>query len=97
VNDCKKLGVDIVLVGHTHIPFIRRINGQLLVNPGSIGQPKTGKPDACYAVWENGRVSLRTYAYPLDQTIEKIRLMPISENIQQNLITVLESGGLPPE
>ena len=73
-------------VGHTHIPFIRSFNRQILVNPGSLGQPKTGKPDACYAVWENGQVSLRTYAYPIDKTIDKIRLMPIGKNIQQNLI-----------
>jgi putative phosphoesterase len=97
VNDCKKLGADIVLVGHTHIPFIRHINGQVLINPGSLGQPKTGKPDACYAVWENGQASLRTYAYPLDETIRKIRLMPIAQNIQQDLINVLTCGGLPPE
>lgn len=95
--DCQKLGTDVVAVGHTHIPFIRNFNGQVLVNPGSLGQPKTRKPDACYAVWENGQISLRTYAYPIDKTIEKIRLMPIDKNIQQKLINVLESGGLPPD
>jgi putative phosphoesterase len=94
VDDCAQLGADIIFVGHTHIPFIRSIHRQVLVNPGSIGQPKTGKPDACYAVWEDGRVSLRTYSYPVDRTIKKIRLMPIAENIQQSLITVLESGGI---
>ncbi|MFZ0637379.1 MAG: YfcE family phosphodiesterase [Candidatus Acidiferrales bacterium] len=94
VNDCRSLGVDVVLVGHTHIPFIRRLNGQILINPGSLGQPKTGSPCACYAVWENGHVSLRSYAYPVDKTVEKIRMMPIARNIQQNLIAVLESGGL---
>ncbi|MGB7228965.1 MAG: metallophosphoesterase family protein, partial [Candidatus Acidiferrales bacterium] len=80
--------------GHTHIPFVRSFNHQILVNPGSLGQPKTGKPQACYAVWEDGQVSLRTYAYPLEKTIDKIRSMPIGKRIQQDLITVLESGGL---
>jgi putative phosphoesterase len=97
VDECTQLHADVILVGHTHIPFMRPFNGQILVNPGSLGQPKTGKPDACYAVWENGQISLRTYAYPIDKTIEKIRLMPIDKNIQQKLITVLESGGLPPD
>ncbi len=97
VNECMQLGADVIFVGHTHIPFIRSFNRQILVNPGSLGQPKTGKPDACYAVWENGQVSLRTYAYPIDKTIGKIRLMPIGKNIQLDLIRVLEFGGLPPE
>ena len=82
-SDCARLDADVIFVGHTHIPFLRKLNGQRVVNPGSLGQPKTGKPDACYAVWEDGQVSLRTYAYPVDRTIEKIRLMPIAENIQQ--------------
>jgi protein phosphatase len=97
VEECTQLNTDVIFVGHTHVPFIRSFNGQILVNPGSIGQPKTGKPDACYAVWENGQVSLRTYPYRVGQTIEKIRRMPIAQNIQHNLIAVLESGGLSPE
>lgn len=97
VDECMQLGADVILVGHTHIPFIRSFNRQILVNPGSLGQPKTGKPDACYAVWENGKVSLRTYAYPIDRTIDKIRLMPIGKDIQQDLIRVLEFGGLTPD
>jgi putative phosphoesterase len=95
VKECERLDAEVILVGHTHIPFIRSFNRQILVNPGSLGQPKTGKPDACYAVWENGQVSLRSYAYPIEKTINKIRLMPVSKKIQQDLITVLESGGLP--
>lgn len=96
IDDCAELRSDVILVGHTHIPFVRCLSRQTLVNPGSLGQPKTGKPDACYAVWENGEVSLRTYAYPLKRTAEKIRSMGIGQDVQQTLITVLESGGLAP-
>jgi putative phosphoesterase len=94
-QEIKMVKSDIILVGHTHIPYIKKINGQLIVNPGSLGQPKNGRTEACYAVWENGRTSLRSYPYPLNQTIEKIRHMPIARNIQQSLVAVLESGGLP--
>jgi putative phosphoesterase len=94
-GDLAQLGADVILVGHTHTPFIRSVDGKTVVNPGSLGQPKTGTPDACYAVWEDGEVSLRHYAYPLDRTIEKIRLMPIGKNVQEKLIRVLRSGGTP--
>lgn len=33
---------DIVIYGHTHQPVVRRINGTLVVNPGSVGE---GRPD----------------------------------------------------
>jgi len=70
----------VVLCGHTHIPRVVELaNGQLVVNPGSIGVPayddvdpvryrmQTFSPHACYAVIErNGEgwnVSLERVAY----------------------------------
>lgn len=43
---------DVVLCGHTHIPFSRMVGDVLLVNPGSCGQPRDYKPGACAAVLE---------------------------------------------
>lgn len=95
IDDCRGIDAEIIAVGHTHVPFIRRLNGQLLVNPGSIGQPKNGKPEACYAVWEDGQLSLRSYVYLLARTVTKIREMPVAANVQRALIEVLESGACP--
>lgn len=86
---------DVLLVGHTHTPFVRRIGNTTIVNPGSLGQPKTGRPFACYAVWEDGEISLKEYAYPITETIGSILTMPISRQDQDSLITVLETGSLP--
>ena len=94
LDDCVQLRADVILVGHTHMPFIRSFDRQVLVNPGSLGQPKTGNWEACYAVWEDGQVSLRTFPYPIEKTIEKISLMPVDKVIQRQLISVLQSGGL---
>jgi len=35
-------GIDILLMGHTHIPFIRHEGDCLIVNPGSVGRPGDG-------------------------------------------------------
>jgi hypothetical protein len=67
------------------------------VNPGSLGQPKTGRSLACYAVWKDGRISLNEYSYPVEETIQQIRKMPISSVDQNALIDVLETGRLPEE
>ncbi len=41
VEKADKTGVDVVLFGHTHIPFIDRINGVHYLNPGSIISPRS--------------------------------------------------------
>ena len=97
VEEVARIDADVLIVGHTHTPFIRSIGKTTIVNPGSLGQPKTGRPLACYAVWEDGTISLKEYPYPLRETAEQIRLMPISNNDQDALISVLETGALPTE
>ena len=57
---------DIVLVGHTHLPFTMRLEKQRIVNPGSVGQPKHGSPMACYALWEDGDVYKRQLLFHAD-------------------------------
>ena len=97
VEECRLAGADVLLTGHTHIPFGIHVENTLLVNPGSLGQPKSGGPRACYAVFKDGKVGLRSIAYPLDKTVEKIRAMPIPAAIQEDLITVLRNRAAPEE
>lgn len=40
---------DIIICGHTHIPYFSEVNGKYIINPGAVGKPKTGR-DAVYAV-----------------------------------------------
>jgi len=37
----RKMEADTVLFGHTHVPFLENAPGLLLVNPGSIGRPRS--------------------------------------------------------
>jgi putative phosphoesterase len=41
---------DIVVCGHTHIPFVKRIGSTLIVNCGSAGHPVDGDPRPAYAL-----------------------------------------------
>lgn len=50
---------DVLLVGHTHRPFLRRVGSTLVVNPGSVGRPKGGEPAGSYAIWRDGVFCLR--------------------------------------
>jgi protein phosphatase len=83
---------DIVLTGHTHLPFTLNLEKLRIVNPGSVGQPKHGAPMACYALWENGRLSLQSRRYPVEETVAKIRSLPVAIEIRNQLAAVLLSG-----
>lgn len=41
---------DILVCGHTHIPYAKYYGDKLLVNAGSVGKPKTGSPNANYVI-----------------------------------------------
>jgi putative phosphoesterase len=85
----------VILAGHTHLPFRRYLKDRMIINPGSVGQPKHGRPEACYAVWEDGRLTLTSVTYPFEETIRKIRQLPISAEVREDLASVLRNG-IPP-
>ena len=41
---------DVIAFGHTHVPWVREVDGIWYVNAGSVGRPKDGDWRACYAV-----------------------------------------------
>ena len=49
---------DILMYGHTHVPMLKKSDGVVYVNPGSIAFPKQGYP-ASYAVMDGGHIELR--------------------------------------
>ncbi len=83
---------DVIVLGHTHLPALRQFDGRLIVNPGSLGQPRYGVPDATYAVWEDGRVQIKHLHYDHEATALKLRLAPLSIEVIEQLSTVLEKG-----
>lgn len=93
-EECSWLPVDILLVGHTHTPFVKKFGNCLVVNPGSLGQPNNRTGLACYAVWEDGGVSLLQTAYSVETTITKVQAMPIPEGVREDLVTLLRTGRL---
>lgn len=96
VEEIRNLPAEVLLVGHTHVPMARNVGGRLIVNPGSLGQPKNGSPEARYAVWEEGKVELKSYPYPVEKTIGKIQALPIDAALRNELSVVLRSGTIPP-
>lgn len=46
----KRARCELLVLGHTHVPYVKRFSSGLIVNPGSVGQPRDGNPRASYAV-----------------------------------------------
>ena len=84
---------DFILLGHTHLPMVRGIGSRVVVNPGSVGQPTDGNPEVSYAIIEDGVVELRRAKYDLSRTVEALRKLPLSDELIEPLISILEQGG----
>lgn len=89
------MDADVILVGHTHVPTMRPLRSRLMVNPGSLGQPKTGSPEARYAVWEDGKVELKSYRYPVETSVAKVQALPIDATLRDELSEILRTGKIP--
>lgn len=63
------------ILGHTHKQHQATVDNRLIVNPGSVGQPRDGDPDAAYAVLhpEDRTAELYRTVYDMDRVISRIK------------------------
>ena len=64
-----------VILGHTHLPMVLRFRSGILVNPGSVGQPRDGDPRAAWGVLDLARrtFDVRRVSYDIDSVASEIR------------------------
>lgn len=79
----RKANADIMIYGHTHIPYRKNINNKIFINAGSVGKPKDG--------------DIRTCACIVDITNERVltEFLRIPYDIEKTISGIIESG-LPP-
>ncbi len=83
---------DTVLLGHTHIPMDREINGRRYINPGSLGQPRDGDTRAAYGILEDGELYLRRTEYDMDTVLRKME----SADLPSRAMRILRAGKVVP-
>ena len=66
---------DVIIVGHTHQPFVKKIGSRLIINAGSVGQPRDGDPSASYALLDLKAFTAKIVRVPYntDAVAEKIK------------------------
>jgi predicted phosphodiesterase len=58
----------------------RLADAKVMVNVGSVGQPRDGDPRACYVILEEGLVTFRRLEYPVEETRRKIYALADLDN-----------------
>ena len=82
----------LILVGHSHEPFAREVNGAWFINPGSIGRIDDGDPRASYAILEidDDKISFGHFRVPYNimKAVKAVRSAGLPEVFNQ----VLQQG-----
>lgn len=62
---------DFTILGHTHYPFVHHLKDSVLLNPGSVGQPRDVGGYACYALidLDNRDVFINRISYDVSRVV----------------------------
>jgi putative phosphoesterase len=66
---------DVLVCGHSHVPFARELDGVLVVNCGTVGRPADGDPRGTLAILDTGEpggaptARLVRFRYPVDRLV----------------------------
>lgn len=85
-------GTDVLLFGHTHLAYQKKVGKALFVNAGSVGRPRDGDPRAGYVLITGGRrtqVEMRRVPYDVAAAAQAVR----ASGLPVQFAADLESGG----
>ena len=89
----EKISEDIIICGHTHIPYFRNINRKYFINAGSVGKPKHGDSRSAYVIIDIDKdkvsCSVEKVEYNVNQMIKDIEN---NRMISEGLIEMLRQG-----
>jgi len=81
---------DALVLGHTHVQGHERFDEGVVLNPGSVGQPRDGDPRAAYAVLDLDAGSVTEHRVPYD--IEAVQQQVREAGLPEQIGTRLEKG-----
>lgn len=73
------------LSGHTHVQKIETCGSLTYCNPGSIGQPRDYDARAAFAIFEDGRITLKRVAYDIQVIAKHMSDAGFSDYFYKNL------------
>ncbi len=85
-------GGETVLIGHTHLAFVRPVGKGLVINPGSLGMPKDGNPYGSYAIIDGRSVQFCRVAYDPKPLIKRLRPLDLPAHVFEQLARTFRTG-----
>jgi len=84
---------DVILTGHTHVPYIKKCGNKILINPGSVGEPRDRDPRASFATLDTstGQIAFGRLEYDTTETVQRLREL----NFPPYSLFCLKNGYLP--
>lgn len=84
---------DIIICGHTHIPYFTKCDHKFFINAGSVGKPRHGNSKSTYALIQIANENVNCETIEVDYEVQKM-INAINENrmISNKLIAMLEQG-----
>lgn len=79
--------------GHTHVQLLWSQDGKTYCNPGAVGQPRDGNPDAGFAVWDGRQFKLFRVPYDVNATQRAMRDAGFEPYYYDNLAIGARIGG----
>jgi predicted phosphodiesterase len=78
---------EILVLAHTHLPFVRHLKKGIAFNPGSVGQPRDGDPRAAYAILNTDKVAvkIKRVAYDIERVASEIKKKGLPEELATRL------------
>jgi predicted phosphodiesterase len=84
---------DMIAFGHTHVPWLREVDGILFVNAGSVGRPKDGDPRASWALASWDEKSLRAEHVRTAYDVERAAAAILASELPDAFADDLRYGG----
>lgn len=88
----KDFSENVIISGHTHIPYVKKVEDKYFINAGSVGKPKHGNPKSTYVIVdldEEIKVTIEEVSYNYEKMLSDIEK---NEYISQKLISMIREG-----
>lgn len=85
---------DVILFGHTHVPYHRQVDGVQFINTGSVGRPKDGDPRAGYASLLFNKEIVEVEQIRVEYDVELAATRLIEAGLPEYFADYLRTGGL---
>ncbi len=92
-NYLKTLGVKLLIIGHSHQLFVRKVSNGLIINPGSVGQPRDYNINPSFVIINvNNGIITSIIPKRFKYDIKLVEKEVISKSLPTRFLSTLKQG-----